>query len=59
MDKERNQIRFEMRGLLVHNEDLFRTNTQLQVEMKRMREKMAEMEMEISALNERLRQQEV
>ncbi|XP_023667466.1 uncharacterized protein [Paramormyrops kingsleyae] len=58
MDKERNQIRFEMRGLLVHNEDLFRTNTQLQVEMKRMRENMAEMEMEISALNERLRQQE-
>ncbi|XP_077594032.1 uncharacterized protein LOC144210937 isoform X1 [Stigmatopora nigra] len=44
MEKERNQIRFEMRGLLVNNEDLLRTNTQLSNEMKKMREQMIEME---------------
>ncbi|KAK2818844.1 hypothetical protein Q5P01_024405 [Channa striata] len=37
MEKERNQIRFEMRSLLVNNEGLLRTNTQLNNEMKRMR----------------------
>ncbi|XP_036385662.1 cingulin-like protein 1 isoform X1 [Megalops cyprinoides] len=58
MDKERNQIRFEMRGLLVNNEDLLRTNTQLQVEMKRMRERMAEMERENLLMNERFREME-
>ncbi|KAI1904874.1 hypothetical protein AGOR_G00010160 [Albula goreensis] len=59
MDKERNQIRFEMRNLLVSNEDLLRTNTQLQAEMKKMREKMMEVERENQLIVERYRQLEV
>ncbi|KAJ8402102.1 hypothetical protein AAFF_G00373370 [Aldrovandia affinis] len=46
MDKERNQIRFEMRALMVNNADLVRDNSQLQMEMKRMNERMMEMERE-------------
>ncbi|XP_070707122.1 cingulin-like protein 1 [Pempheris klunzingeri] len=59
MEKERNQIRFEMRGLLVNNEDLVRTNTQLNNEMKRMREQMIEMERENQSMGERCREMEV
>ncbi|KAG9354089.1 hypothetical protein JZ751_012213 [Albula glossodonta] len=59
MDKERNQIRFEMRNLLVSNEDLLRTNTQLQAEMKKMRERMIEVERENQLIVERYRQLEV
>uniref|UniRef100_A0A3P9A581 Myosin tail domain-containing protein n=2 Tax=Esox lucius TaxID=8010 RepID=A0A3P9A581_ESOLU len=55
MDNERNQIRFEMRGLLVKNEDLLRTNTTLQVEMKRMNERIMELERDNTALVERFR----
>ncbi|MFT7815375.1 cingulin-like protein 1 isoform X1 [Arapaima gigas] len=58
MDKERNQIRFEMRGLLVQNGDLQRVNTQLQLEMKKMRERMIELETDSNMMNERLRKQE-
>ncbi|XP_028457974.1 rac guanine nucleotide exchange factor JJ [Perca flavescens] len=59
MEKERNQIRFEMRGLLVNNEDLLRTNTQLTNEMKRMREQMIEMERENQSMGERYREMEI
>ncbi|KAM9794444.1 uncharacterized protein ACBT44_018503 [Syngnathus typhle] len=59
MEKERNQIRFEMRGLLVNNEDLLRTNTQLANEMKRMREQMIEMERTHQALVDKQREMEI
>ncbi|XP_040914746.1 cingulin-like protein 1 isoform X2 [Toxotes jaculatrix] len=59
MEKERNQIRFEMRGLLVNNEDLLRTNTQLTNELKRMREQMIEMERENQSMGERYREMEI
>uniref|UniRef100_A0A3Q1HM87 Myosin tail domain-containing protein n=2 Tax=Anabas testudineus TaxID=64144 RepID=A0A3Q1HM87_ANATE len=59
MEKERNQIRFEMRGLLVNNEDLLRTNTQLTNELKRMREQMMEMEGESQSMMERYRTMEI
>lgn len=48
-----------MRGLLVNNEDLLRTNTQLTIEMKRMREQMLEMERESQSMGERYREMEV
>lgn len=51
--------RFEMRSLLVNNEDLLRTNTQLTNEMKRMREQMIEMEREIQTMGEKYRAMEV
>ncbi|XP_054469012.1 cingulin [Anoplopoma fimbria] len=59
MEKERNQIRFEMRGLLVNNEDLLRTNAQLTNEMKRMREQMIEMERENQSTGEKYREMEI
>ncbi|MEQ2245667.1 hypothetical protein ILYODFUR_030333, partial [Ilyodon furcidens] len=59
MEKERNQIRFEMRALLVNNEDLLRTNAQLNNEMKKMREQMIEMDKESQALRERCREMEI
>lgn len=59
MEKERNQIRFEIRGLLVNNEDLLRTNTQLTNEIKKMREQMIEMEREKQSLSERCRTMEI
>lgn len=59
MEKERNQIRFEMRGLLVNNEDLLRTNTQLTNEIKRMREQMLEIDKENQAMAERCRGMEI
>uniref|UniRef100_A0A8C6UY18 Myosin tail domain-containing protein n=1 Tax=Neogobius melanostomus TaxID=47308 RepID=A0A8C6UY18_9GOBI len=59
MEKERNQIRFEMRGLLVNNEDLLRTNTQLTHEIKRMREQMLEMDKESQTVAERCREMEI
>ncbi|XP_064163540.1 cingulin isoform X1 [Anguilla rostrata] len=58
MEKERNQIRFEMRNLLVNNEDLLRTNAQLQIEMKRTRETMVELQREIQMKTDHLRQLE-
>ncbi|XP_036383659.1 cingulin-like protein 1 isoform X2 [Megalops cyprinoides] len=58
MDKERNQIRFEMRGLLVQNEDLLWTNAQLQLEMKGVMDRMAELERERTSMNLSLRQLE-
>uniref|UniRef100_A0A673BEV4 Myosin tail domain-containing protein n=1 Tax=Sphaeramia orbicularis TaxID=375764 RepID=A0A673BEV4_9TELE len=59
MEKERNQIRFEMRGLLVNNEDLLRTNTQLNNELKRMREQMIEMDREQQSMAEKYREMEI
>ncbi|KAE8284799.1 hypothetical protein D5F01_LYC16234 [Larimichthys crocea] len=59
MEKERNQIRFEMRGLLVNNEDLLRTNTQLTNELKRMREQMIEMDREHQSMAEKYREMEI
>ncbi|KAM8872778.1 uncharacterized protein ACB058_004595 [Synchiropus picturatus] len=59
MEKERNQIRFEMRGLLVNNEDLLRTNAQMNNEMKRMREQMIEIDREKQTLGERVREMEI
>ncbi|XP_051534094.1 cingulin-like protein 1 isoform X2 [Myxocyprinus asiaticus] len=58
MEKERNQIRFEMRGLLVNNEDLLRTNTQMQGEMSRLRDKIVELESNNNVLIERFKQME-
>ncbi|XP_043090350.1 cingulin-like protein 1 isoform X1 [Puntigrus tetrazona] len=58
MEKERNQIRFEMRGLLVNNEDLLRTNTQMQGEMNRLREKIVELESNNNVMMERFKQME-
>lgn len=59
MEKERNQIRFEMRGLLVNNEDLLRTNTQLTNELKKMREQMIEIDRESQTVAERCREMEI
>ncbi|XP_073727732.1 uncharacterized protein [Misgurnus anguillicaudatus] len=59
LDKERNQIRFEMRGLLVNNEDLLRTNTQMQGEMNRLRERIVELESNNNVMIERFKQMEI
>lgn len=48
-----------MRGLLVNNEDLLRTNTQLTNELKRMKEQMIEMERESQTMGEKYREMEV
>lgn len=48
-----------MRGLLVNNEDLLRTNAQLNNEMKRLREQMIEIDRESQARAERIREMEV
>ncbi|XP_066502052.1 myosin heavy chain, embryonic smooth muscle isoform-like isoform X2 [Hoplias malabaricus] len=59
LEKERTQIRFEMRGLLVNNEDLLRMNTQLQGDLKRMRERLVELESDNNVMVERFKQMEV
>ncbi|XP_037402078.1 cingulin-like protein 1 isoform X4 [Pygocentrus nattereri] len=59
LEKERTQIRFEMRGLLVNNEDLLRMNTQLQGDLKRMRDRIVELESNNNVMVERFRQMEV
>ncbi|XP_056434340.1 uncharacterized protein LOC130372379 [Gadus chalcogrammus] len=59
MEKERNQIRFEMRNLLVNNEDLLRTNAQLTNDNKRIREHLMELERENQVMAEKYRQLEV
>lgn len=48
-----------MRGLLVNNEDLLRTNSQLNNELKRMREQMIEMDRESRSVGEKFREMEV
>ncbi|KAK7131664.1 hypothetical protein R3I94_016703 [Phoxinus phoxinus] len=58
LEKERNQIRFEMRGLLVNNEDLLRTNTQMQGETNRLRERIVELESNNNVMQERFRKME-
>ncbi|KAJ8415625.1 hypothetical protein AAFF_G00426050 [Aldrovandia affinis] len=58
MDKERCQLRYEMRGLLVRNEDLLQINNQLQGEMRMMMERMAELEGEKSGMSTHIRQLE-
>ncbi|KAG9266118.1 myosin-6-like isoform X1 [Astyanax mexicanus] len=59
LEKERTQIRFQMRGLMVNNEDLLRMNTQLQGEMNRMRERIVELESNNNVMVERFKQMEV
>lgn len=59
LEKERTQIRFEMRNLLVNNEDLLRMNTQLQAEMKRMRDRIVELESDNNVMVERFKQIDV
>ncbi|XP_060916832.1 cingulin-like protein 1 isoform X2 [Labrus mixtus] len=59
MDKERNQIRLDMRNLLVNNEDLLRNNTQLNNEMKRLREQMIEIDREKQTIAARFREMEI
>lgn len=59
LEKERTQIRFEMRNLLVNNEDLLRMNTQLQTELKRMRERIVELESDNNVMVERFKQIDV
>lgn len=51
--------RFEMRGLLVNNEDLLRVNAQLNNEMKRLREQMIEFDRERQTRDDKLRAMEV
>lgn len=58
LEKERNQIRFEMRGLLVNNEDLLRTNTQMQGETNRLRERIVELESNNNVMQERFKKME-
>uniref|UniRef100_A0A3P9I3R9 Myosin tail domain-containing protein n=1 Tax=Oryzias latipes TaxID=8090 RepID=A0A3P9I3R9_ORYLA len=58
MEKERSQIRLDIRNLLVSKEDLHRTNTQLTNELKRLREQMVEMEREKQAVVEECRSME-
>lgn len=48
-----------MRGLLVNNEDLLRTNAQLNNEMKRLREQMIEIDRERQVRDEKIREMEV
>ncbi|XP_035996590.1 cingulin-like protein 1 [Fundulus heteroclitus] len=59
MEKERNQIRFEMRALIVSKEDLLRNNAQLNNELKKTREQMIEIDRETQALRERCREMEI
>ncbi|XP_062868081.1 cingulin-like protein 1 isoform X2 [Trichomycterus rosablanca] len=59
LENERTQIRFEMRNLLVNNEDLLRMNTQLQGELKRMRDRIVELESDYNVMVERFKQLEV
>ncbi|KAF4077031.1 hypothetical protein AMELA_G00203440 [Ameiurus melas] len=59
LEKERTQIRFEMRNLLVNNEDLLRMNAQLQAEMKRMRDRIVELESDNNVMVERFKQIDV
>ncbi|TSK72055.1 Cingulin-like protein 1 [Bagarius yarrelli] len=59
LEKERTQIRFEMRNLLVNNEDLVRMNTQLQAEMKKMRDRIVELESDNNVMVERFKQIDV
>ncbi|XP_053096193.1 cingulin-like protein 1 isoform X2 [Pangasianodon hypophthalmus] len=59
LEKERTQIRFEMRNLLVNNEDLLRMNTQLQTELKRMRDRIVELESDNNVMVERFKQIDV
>ncbi|KAL0963235.1 hypothetical protein UPYG_G00351500 [Umbra pygmaea] len=58
MEKERNQIRFEMRGLLVQREDLLRANTTQQGEIKRMNERMMELERKNASMVEQFQAME-
>ncbi|XP_077089620.1 uncharacterized protein LOC143741132 isoform X6 [Siphateles boraxobius] len=58
LEKERNQIRFEMRGLLVNNEDLLRSNTQIQGETHRLRERIVELESNNNVMQERFKKME-
>ncbi|RVE65442.1 hypothetical protein OJAV_G00116490 [Oryzias javanicus] len=58
MEKERSQIRLDIRNLLVGKEDLHRTNTQLTNELKRLREQMIELEREKQAVVEQCRSME-
>lgn len=48
-----------MRGLLVNNEDLLRTNAQQTNEMKKLREQMIDMERDHQTMGEKYRQMEV
>ncbi|XP_060747509.1 cingulin-like protein 1 isoform X3 [Tachysurus vachellii] len=59
LEKERTQIRFEMRNLLVNNEDLLRMNSQLQAELKRMRDRIVELESDNNVMVERFKQIDV
>lgn len=59
LEKERTQIRFEMRNLLVNNEDLLRMNTQLQAELKRMRDRIVELESDNNVMVERFKKIDV
>ncbi|GAA6092368.1 uncharacterized protein LOC118819947 isoform X1, partial [Tachysurus ichikawai] len=59
LEKERTQIRFEMRNLLVNNEDLLRMNSQLQAELNRMRDRIVELESDNNVMVERFKQIDV
>ncbi|XP_028658384.2 cingulin-like protein 1 isoform X2 [Erpetoichthys calabaricus] len=54
MSKERTQIRYEMRGLLVQNEDLIRNTSLMQNELKNFRNRVLELEQENTLLNDKI-----
>ncbi|XP_039606369.1 cingulin-like protein 1 isoform X2 [Polypterus senegalus] len=54
MSKERTQIRYEMRGLLVQNEDLIRNTSLMQNDLKNFRNRVLELEQENKLLNDKI-----
>ncbi|KAK1176139.1 cingulin-like [Acipenser oxyrinchus oxyrinchus] len=52
MSRERGRIRYEMRGLLVNNEDLIRNMAVMQNELKKLKDRVLELERENFTLNE-------
>ncbi|KAK6494400.1 cingulin-like [Huso huso] len=58
MSRERGRIRYEMRGLLVNNEDLIRNMAVMQNELKKLKDRVLELERENFTLNESITQLE-
>lgn len=59
MSRERGRIRYEMRGLLVNNEDLIRNMAVMQNELKKLKDRVLELERENFTLNESITHLEV
>ncbi|XP_041110083.1 cingulin-like isoform X2 [Polyodon spathula] len=52
MSRERGRIRYEMRGMLVNNEDMIRSMAVMQNELKKLKDRVVELERENFTLNE-------